>query len=189
MAETPLASPETSTGVERSVCVPSPSWRKELAPQHLAPPALVSAQVLLAPAAMAETPLASPETSTGVERLVSVPSPSWPQPLSPQHLPPPALVSAQLCKPEELMAMAVMPLSSPTTSTGVERLIVVPSPSWPQAFHPQHLTPPALVSAQVWGAEEASAEMALVSPAASTRGEGAVVVASTSGAEELEHEH
>src|SRR5438093_1509212 len=119
MAETPLASPETSTGVERLVCVPSPSWRKELAPQHLTPPALVSAQVRYPAAAMAETPLARPTTSTGIERLVAVPSPSWPQPLSPQHLTPPALVSAQVCKPEELLAMAVTPLASPETSTGV----------------------------------------------------------------------
>src|SRR5438552_10668582 len=113
---------------------------------------------------MAETPLARPTTSTGVERLVAVPSPSCPQPLSPQHLTPPALVSAQLCKPEELMAMAVMPLSSPTTSTGVARLIVVPSPSWPQAFQPQHLTPPPLVSAQVWAESAAMATTPLVIP-------------------------
>src|SRR5437588_329975 len=97
---------------------------------------------------MAETPLVSPTTSTGVERLVRVPSPSWPQPLSPQHLTPPALVTAQVCKPPT--AMAETPLASPETSTGVERLVVVPSPTCPQAFQPQHLTPPVLVIAQLW---------------------------------------
>ena len=50
----------------------------EVSPQHLTPPAAVRAQVWLPPAAMAATPLDSPETSTGVQRLVVVPSPSWP---------------------------------------------------------------------------------------------------------------
>lgn len=36
------------------------------------------------------------------------------------------------------------------TSTGVELSVVLPSPSWPTLFKPQHLTPPALVTAQVW---------------------------------------
>jgi hypothetical protein len=31
----------------------------------------------------------------------------------------------------------------------VLRLVVVPSPSWPYVFGPQHFTPPAVVSAQV----------------------------------------
>jgi hypothetical protein len=29
-------------------------------------------------------------------------------------------------------------------------LVWVPFPSWPEPFQPQHVTPPALVSAQVW---------------------------------------
>ncbi len=37
----------------------------------------------------------------------------------------------------------------PTTSTGVERPVGVPSPSWPERLSPQHLTPPVLVRAQV----------------------------------------
>ena len=35
------------------------------------------------------------------------------------------------------------------TSTGVLRLVLVPSPSWPLLFNPQHLTPPEVVTAQV----------------------------------------
>src|ERR687887_565143 len=42
---TPLERPETSTGVWRSVVVPSPSWHTSFRPQHLTPPANVRAQV------------------------------------------------------------------------------------------------------------------------------------------------
>src|SRR2546428_5554873 len=97
MAETPLVSPTTSTGVERSLVVPSPSSPSMLSPQHLTPPALVSAQVWKTPAAIAATPPPRPETSTGAWRSVVVPSPSWPERLKPQHLTPPALVSAHEC--------------------------------------------------------------------------------------------
>ena len=45
-------------------------------------------------------------------------------------------------------AIAVTPPLSPATSTAVERSIVVPSPSWPWSFWPQHFTAPPLVSAQ-----------------------------------------
>src|SRR6266498_3682884 len=88
--------PTTPTGVSRSVLVPSPSWPESFQPQHATRPALVSAQLWYAPAAIAVTPLASPATPTGVWRSVVVPSPSSPDSLSPQHLMPPALVSAQL---------------------------------------------------------------------------------------------
>src|SRR3990172_4443044 len=89
IALTPLARPETSTGTLRSVVVPSPSHPYMLLPQHLTPPALVSAQVELQPTVIAVTPLVGPTTSTG--RLLSAfePSPSLPYRLSPQHLTPP----------------------------------------------------------------------------------------------------
>lgn len=38
----------------------------------------------------------------------------------------------------------------PVTVTGVRRLVVVPSPSWPLKFHPQHLTVPLVSTAHVW---------------------------------------
>src|SRR5438309_11915128 len=88
IAVTPLERPETSTGVWRSVRVPSPTSPRRLYPQHLTPPPLVSAQVSTSPAAIAVTPLASPVTPTGVSRSVRVPSPSWPQTLQPQHVAP-----------------------------------------------------------------------------------------------------
>ena len=54
---TPLVSPVTSTGVARFVVVPSPSWARKLSPQHLRPPAGVTAHVWSRPAEMAATPL------------------------------------------------------------------------------------------------------------------------------------
>src|SRR6266508_1161624 len=75
---------------------PSPSWPSPFHPQHLTPSASVSAQVWSSPTAIAAIPLERPETSTGVDLETVVPSPSWPQELSPQHLTPPDLISAQV---------------------------------------------------------------------------------------------
>jgi len=41
------------------------------------------------------------------------------------------------------------PELKPETSTGVKRLDIAPSPIWPLAPFPQHLTAPVLKSAQV----------------------------------------
>ena len=95
----------TSTGVELSVVVPFPSCPKLLSPQHLTAPPLVSAQLWTPPAAIAVTPLCSPETSTGVELSVVVPFPSCPKALKPQHLTAPPLVSAQLWTPPAAIAL------------------------------------------------------------------------------------
>ena len=46
---------------------------------------------------------------------------------------------------------AATPLVRPVTSTGGFCCVgFVPSPSWPKLLSPQHLTPPAVVRAQVW---------------------------------------
>src|SRR5262245_31066247 len=45
------------------------------------------------------------------------------------------------------MALAA---ATPMTSTGVERSMSEPSPSWPYWLLPQHRTPPLCRSAQVW---------------------------------------
>jgi len=39
---------------------------------------------------------------------------------------------------------------SPVTCTGVSRLVVVPSPSWPKELKPQQRTVPSEISAQLW---------------------------------------
>ena len=73
---------------------------------------------------------------TGARRSVVVPSPSCPEPLSPQHRTAPPLVTAHVCQPWALTATA--PLARPLTGTGVRRFVVVPSPSCPTSLSPQH---------------------------------------------------
>src|SRR5436190_1068623 len=90
------AKPETSTGVGLLVNVPFPSWPLELDPQHFALPAVVSAHVWYVLAEIWAIPEERPETSTGVGLSTMVPSPSWPNPLSPQHFTPPPVVRAQV---------------------------------------------------------------------------------------------
>ena len=136
----------TFTGTELFVCVPSPSWYSQLRPQHLTP-VPVDAQVCAIPAASIVAPLDNPETVTGVKLLLKVPSPSCPAQLRPQQLTAPPEVSAHVCSLPA--AMATAPFDKPTTFTGMLLLVVVPSPNCPVSFLPQHLTPPALVIAQV----------------------------------------
>ena len=115
---------------------------------------------------------AEAQTSTGEALPVVVPSPSWPCELLPQHVTPPEVVTAQVCVPPAEMAMtpvrgrqgpgaapdgkafglerAAVWLEGWQTPTGAVRLVAVPSPTWPSSFHPQHLTLPAAVRAQVW---------------------------------------
>src|SRR5262245_5595369 len=74
----------------------------------------------------------------------SVPSPSWPNELSPQHMPAP-LTTAHVCllPPATELTGPLMP----TGSVGDARPTCVPSPSWPAAFPPQHSIPCPAVSA------------------------------------------
>src|SRR5439155_5812351 len=89
-----------------------------------------------------------PVTVTGVEEPAVAPFPSWPKPLptAPQHFTVPFARSAQLCRMPALTATAPV---TPPTRTGVDELVVVPSPSCPSAFRPQHCTVPSARSAQV----------------------------------------
>ena len=74
-----------------------PSWPLRLLPQHFTPPVLIDAQVCASPTLKATTPLLRPPTSTGVTRVETVPSPSWPLLPRPQHFMPPLLVKAHVC--------------------------------------------------------------------------------------------
>jgi hypothetical protein len=73
------------------------------------------------------TPLASPETATGDRLSVSVPSPSWPYSLKPQHFTPPEVSNAHV--EYEAAEIAATPSVRPETSAGQSLPIVVPSPS------------------------------------------------------------
>ena len=146
-----------------------------LAPAFDAPPACERAGVApsgvggamsLTPAEIAVTPLARPATSTGVPLSIVEPFPSWPPPLNPQHLTPPALVRAQVWVLPA--AIAVTPMARPARSTGVALPIVEPFPSCPLTFQPQHLTAPAFMSAHVWAKPAAIALTLLGRPETST---------------------
>ncbi len=80
---------------------PVPSWPKLFAPQQRAVPSIRTAHVWLEPAAMPTTPTSVEplglSTGTGLERGVWVPSPSWPEPLAPQHTTEPVARSAHEC--------------------------------------------------------------------------------------------
>ena len=77
------------------------SSRRRAGPRSCSPSTDASARrqrasMVLAPAAIAATPLARPLTAVGSVRLLVVPSPSWPMELSPQHRTPPPVVNAQV---------------------------------------------------------------------------------------------
>ena len=79
-AEAPRSTcPEVRT--KRLVVVPSPSRPPPFHPQHLTPPAVVTAHVVCPPVAIAVSPDERPTTSTGSRRLVVVPSPRPPDAL------------------------------------------------------------------------------------------------------------
>ena len=60
------------------VILPSPVIGKDVSPQHLTPPSLMSAQPIYSPDPMASTPSVSPRASTGLlEKYVL--SPNWPK--------------------------------------------------------------------------------------------------------------
>src|SRR5439155_9941770 len=102
------------------------------------------------------------ETSVGVQRSVVVPSPIWPRLFFPQHLIDAAVVRAHVWYPPA--EIAATPDVRPLTSTGSARAVVVPSPSWPKSFAPQHFTPPAEVRAQLCAPPADIAMTPLVSP-------------------------
>ena len=109
----------------RWVVVPSPSSPEELDPQHHGAPALVSAQVLLDPAAR-DAIVGKPGTCTGAARLVVVPSPSCPEVLDPQHQTAPATVLPHVCQEPEAMLVNARLLE---TGAPVFPLSKVPVPS------------------------------------------------------------
>src|SRR2546422_597486 len=100
-------------------------------------PAAVTPQVWATPPVTAAklTP-AGACTSTGLDWLVVVPSPIWPPRLPSQQQAPPAAVSPQVWKPPAATAAKLTPAGA-CTSTGLDRFVIVPSPSWPLPLAPQ----------------------------------------------------
>ena len=94
--------------------------------------------------------------------------------LYPQHLAPPVLVRAQVCPYPAVRALT--PLLRLLTSTGVHLSVIELSPSWPYILHPQHLSPPVLVTAQVCLIPAAMVLSPLLRPLTSTGVELSLVV-------------
>src|SRR5690606_22516963 len=87
----------TNTGVGLSALLSLPIWPYWFEPQHITRPALTTAQAWSEPTPIDCAPLVRPLTLTGTRLSEPDPSPSWPQPLLPQHFTPPAPVRAQVC--------------------------------------------------------------------------------------------
>src|SRR5262245_18334770 len=92
---TPDDMPTTSTGGVRLVPVPSPTSLLEFAPQHQREPSVFKAQAPLCPSVIAATSALRSVTSAAVARVFTVPSPSCPLSLVPQHHADPSVSSAQ----------------------------------------------------------------------------------------------
>ena len=150
----------------------SPEPRRPLAPepQHLMLPALDSAHVCTSPAAIARvvTPLgqprstvanASPISPAASPRAAVSPRPSWPSPLSPQHLTLALSSTAQVCAPPVANDSAVRPAprstgssASPIDALERPRSSSAPLPNRPLAPSPKHFTDASSSSAQVCNA-------------------------------------
>lgn len=134
------------TGRTRSRELPSPSWPKRFAPQHATAPPFNSAHVCSSPALTATALPARPCTSVGAERSFVDPSPSWPNPLLPQHSTLPFRSRTQVCCWPMLTAEAI---GSRPTRTGTELGAEWPGKEWLRPVAPQHSTPPPWVTAHV----------------------------------------
>src|SRR5438552_3445006 len=77
-------------------------------------------------------------TSTGLDWLVLVAFPGWrrPFPFPPQRSALRAAVTPQVWKSPPVTAAKLTPAGA-CTSTGLDRFVIVPSPSWPLPLAPQ----------------------------------------------------
>ena len=118
----------------------------------------MTAQVWPKPESIAVTPPARPETSTGTGLLkVVVPLPSWPNKLLPQHLTPPAVVSAQACGVAfPLLQWGWAAASQPGSTSLLTPLARPTSGRTPEWTPPKHLTSPTFVIAQLTAEPSAS---------------------------------
>jgi hypothetical protein len=127
-----------------------------LFPQHFTVPLARTAQAWNSLLLMATASLI-PLTFTGVEENASwnrsCPVPSCPRVLSPQQDTLPAVCAHEFWAPVDVglpPALIVLTPVRSLTATGVADWLVLPLPSAPLVLSPQHLTVPAVSSAQVW---------------------------------------
>jgi hypothetical protein len=100
-----------------------------------------NAHALTSPIEMVAALLPSSNTRTVLEVSVGLPLPRTPSLLLPQHHTVPSTSRAHaLALPAEIAEGAKNSVSFNPETTGVNELVVVPSPSWPFALLPQHIT-------------------------------------------------
>src|SRR5262249_25625432 len=123
-----------------------------LPPQHRTVPLTRTAQLWTAPAPIA-TASVMPWTATGEGRAWVVPSPSLPNTLSPQQTTAPLTRSAHVCdRPAAIATASERPTTAAAVVCGVA--LVVPLPTCPTVFRPQHRTVLSLRSAQLWSSPD-----------------------------------
>src|SRR5205814_3363660 len=83
----------------------------------------------------------------GLIRPTTVPSPSWPDWLSPQQYTSRPVVTPQVWLTPALTTAKASP---PRTRTGLARFSSVPSPSCPDSLSPQQYASPPVVNPQLW---------------------------------------
>ena len=128
--------------------MPSPTWPTPFLPQQEAADDALTAQVWVVPAVMAVALILPPPPDTVCAKLLldTVPLPSCPELLKPQHTTALSAVKPQVWCPPAAIAVALV---SPTTAVGRGRVTFVPSPSWPTKLLPQQRELPSARSAQV----------------------------------------
>src|SRR3989442_175130 len=135
-------SPDTPSCVSStSMCTrsPFPHWTKTKTSATRSFPKSSTTGLMLA---------ANEFTVTVLIRFVVVPSPSWPELLSPQHDGTPFAPSAQVCDPPSPAATATAKVRL-LTCTGALLDEVFPVPSWPDALLPQQRAVPSERTAQL----------------------------------------
>ena len=126
-----------------------PSWPCSLLPQHITLPVVVSAQALVWPTETEATVVPSAVILVGVRTLfVVLATPVWPDALNPQQYTSFKALTAQVLPLEP--AETERQLVAVPTRTGELLCVVLPRPSCPSAFLPQHHSDPSVSTAQVW---------------------------------------
>src|SRR5262245_14273396 len=143
MAVTPVR-PGTCIALDWLFVLPWPSCPSPPTPHAQTVPSDLSASVWKTPDEMATIPVSGPDavtTCTGEVRYASgMPAPRMDPWLAPQLQTVPSCFSATVKLSPAVIAMTST--RPPVTFTGELRVVVVPSPNWPEVFVPQVATVP-----------------------------------------------
>jgi hypothetical protein len=147
MACTPEERLRTATGAFQSFFVLLPSCPFVPAPQHTAPPALVTEHTVPQDREIGARPpgrLATwtPVTGTGVSASICVPVPTGAPALAPQHTTAPVLIAAHVSLRPAASAVTVVPGAPPLPVVPV--LVSVELPPTPPVLAPVELPPTSL---------------------------------------------